>query len=87
MVRHSGAKQASVELVVEQARVRLLVRDDGCGFEPGPVSSAHFGLKSMRERAAEVGADLRVVSAPSEGTLVMLDWRDGAATEADASPS
>ena len=75
VVRHSGATRASVELAVEQPCVRLLVRDDGCGFEPGPVSSAHFGLKSMRERASEVGAELRIVSAPGEGTLVILDWR------------
>ena len=60
----------------EPARVRLLVHDDGRGFEPGPLPPTHFGLRSMRERAAEVGAELRIVSAPSEGTLVMLDWRD-----------
>ncbi len=74
VVRHSGAKSASVELVSEAGRVRLLVRDDGCGFEPGPVSATHFGLRSMRERAAEVGAELRLVSAPGEGTLVLLEW-------------
>jgi PAS domain S-box-containing protein len=83
VVRHSGATQASVDLMVEQSGVRLLVRDDGRGFEPGPVSSAHFGLRSMHERASEVGAELRIVSAPGEGTLVMLDWRDGTATGAD----
>ena len=83
VVRHSGAKSAAVELVSEPGRVRLLVHDDGCGFEPGPVSAAHFGLRSMRERAAEVGAELRLVSAPGEGTLVMLDCPDGAATRVD----
>ena len=46
------------------------------GFEPGPLPPTHFGLRSMRERAAEVGAELRLVSAPDEGTLVMLDWYD-----------
>jgi PAS domain S-box-containing protein len=83
VVRHSGATQASVELVVEQSCVRLLIRDDGRGFEPGPVSPAHFGLRSMRERASEIGAELRIVSAPGEGTLVVLDWHDGTASGAD----
>ena len=76
VVRHSGARHVSVELVCEPPRVCLLVHDDGCGFEPGPLSPTHFGLRSMRERAAEVGAELRLVSAPDEGTLVMLDWSD-----------
>jgi signal transduction histidine kinase len=35
----------------------------------------------MRERAAEIGAELRLVSAPGEGTLVILDWRNGGAAE------
>ena len=76
VVRHSGARRVSVELVCEPPRVCLVVHDDGCGFEPGPLPPTHFGLRSMRERAAEVGAELRLVSAPDEGTLVMLDWRD-----------
>ena len=74
VVRHSGAARASVELASEPGRVRLLVQDDGRGFEPGPVPATHFGLRSMRERAAEVGAELRLISAPGEGTLVLLEW-------------
>ena len=83
VARHSGATHASVELVCEPARVRLLVHDDGCGFEPGQLPPTHVGLRSMRERAAEVGAELRLVSAPGEGTLVVLDWREAPAPEAD----
>jgi PAS domain S-box-containing protein len=75
VVRHSGATQASVELATEPARVRLLVHDDGRGFDSGSASPGHFGLRSMQERAAEVGAQLRLVSAPGEGTVVILDWR------------
>ena len=74
VVRHSGAVNASVTLQVEPSRVLLQVHDDGCGFVPGPLSGSHFGLQSMRERAAEIGAELRLVSSPGEGTLVMLDW-------------
>ncbi len=84
VVRHSGATHASVELVIDPSRVRLLVRDDGCGFEPGPASPAHFGLRSMRERASEVGAALRILSALGEGTLVILDWQGGDSPQADS---
>jgi signal transduction histidine kinase len=83
VTRHSGAARSSVDLQVEQSSVRLLIHDDGCGFDPGPVSQTHFGLRSMRERATEAGAELRVVSAPDEGTLVILDWRDAAASLED----
>jgi PAS domain S-box-containing protein len=76
VVRHARATHASIELSVEPDRARLLVRDDGCGFDPGrSLSPTHVGLRSMQERAAETGAELRVVSAPGEGTLVTFDWR------------
>ena len=81
VARHSGATCASVELDVGPRDVRLLVHDDGCGFEPGPASPMQFGLKSMRERAAEAGAELHLVSAPGEGTLVILDWCGDGASE------
>ena len=85
VVRHSGATRASVELVIEPSRVRLLIHDDGCGFEPGQLPPTHVGLRSMRERAAEVEAELRVVTAPGEGALIVLDWRDGSTPQADPS--
>ena len=76
VVRHAKATHAAVELLVEPSRMQLLVHDDGSGFEPADAAPpAHLGLRSMRERAAEAGAQLRIVSAPGEGTLIMFDWR------------
>jgi PAS domain S-box-containing protein len=75
VARHSKARHATVELDAGGGHVGLLVQDDGLGFEPGAVGHAHLGLRSMRERAAEAGAELRIVSAPGEGTLVTLEWR------------
>lgn len=75
VVRHSRARHAAVELTADDGRVRLLVRDDGCGFEPGAFGAAHLGLRSMRERAEEAGAGLEVSSAPGRGTVITLEWR------------
>jgi PAS domain S-box-containing protein len=75
VVRHAKATHATVDLVAKGDHVSLLVHDDGCGFEPGEFGPTHLGLRSMRERAEEIGAELSIVSAPGEGTLVRLDWR------------
>jgi signal transduction histidine kinase len=83
VVRHAKAKHVSMELLVEPSHVQLLVQDDGCGFEPAESRPAmHFGLRSMRERATDAGAQLRLVTAPGEGTLVMFDWRPDEAPRA-----
>jgi nitrate/nitrite-specific signal transduction histidine kinase len=54
--------------------VRLVVEDDGVGFSPEDAYVEHLGLGIMRERAADIQADLEIVSRIGEGTRVTLDW-------------
>jgi NarL family two-component system sensor histidine kinase LiaS len=55
--------------------VRLVVSDDGVGFDPDDrqVRATHLGLTSMRERARDLGGSLEIVSAPGSGTEVRLE--------------
>jgi signal transduction histidine kinase len=50
--------------------VRLVITDDGCGFDVDSASGSGFGLLSMRERAASIGAGFVLVSAPTRGTRI-----------------
>jgi signal transduction histidine kinase len=70
-LRHSGASEICVTLTRSRHRVVLEVSDDGTGFDPG-LASGGLGLASMRERAAAVGGELRVRSAPGTGTKIRL---------------
>ena len=60
-------------------RVRMIVADDGCGFDTAAISScaAHqgFGLRIMRERAEAVGASFQVESRLGMGSRMMVDVR------------
>ena len=49
------------------------IRDDGLGFEPDVDHPGHFGLESMRSRAAEIGAQLSITSGPGRGTVVRVE--------------
>jgi signal transduction histidine kinase len=68
---------ARVRVHLEQAdALRLVVEDDGCGFDTDTTHEATgFGLLSMEERAARVGADFSVASSPSHGTRVEVAFR------------
>ena len=60
-------------------RLRVVVRDNGCGMDPQVVRSnrhPHWGLLGMRERAARVGAQLRVWSRLGGGTEVEISCSD-----------
>ncbi|MEU9129455.1 histidine kinase [Kitasatospora sp. NPDC048540] len=54
VVRHSGATSATLSLRVEADRVLISARDNGAGF-PSHGSDAGVGLRSMAERAEELG--------------------------------
>lgn len=65
-------------LTVRQVRdgVRVVVRDDGVGFDPADAPQVHLGLRlSVRERMdALPGGWVQVDTAPGRGTRVFLGW-------------
>jgi len=74
-LRHSRATKVEAEIEYLPRRLRLLVRDNGCGIDPGLLRAArnlHWGLVGMRERAANIGAKLRIWSRPGTGTEVEI---------------
>jgi signal transduction histidine kinase len=58
---------------VQSVGLRLSVADDGRGIASHPPSTG-FGLTSMQERAERIGASLTIVTAPRNGTEVVLAW-------------
>ena len=78
VVKHARATRAEVSLEPRDGTLRLVVRDDGIGFsvndpeqaKVGSVASGGLGLRSMRERATELGGTLRIERASPRGTLV-----------------
>jgi signal transduction histidine kinase len=72
VVRHSGAATASVVATARDNRIRLVVDDDGRGFDTSAPSD-HLGLAGIRERVELLGGRLRVESSPGGGTAVLVD--------------
>ena len=74
--RHSGATLVLVALERRRDRLFLRVSDDGSGFDPSRsvAGAGGFGLSSMRERAAAVGAEFRLRTSPGAGTRVEVSF-------------
>jgi len=68
-LKHGGARQATITMVLDDARLRIDVVDDGRGFDPARVNGA-TGLVGLRDRIAAVGGTLEVRSAPGTGTTL-----------------
>ncbi len=72
VVKHAHAQNVWLSLGPTEGGYRLVVRDDGLGFDPDLDYSGHLGLKSMRERSAGLGGRIEINSSVDEGTIVEL---------------
>jgi two-component system sensor histidine kinase DevS len=71
--RHSRARRISVALQPSGEGPILIVEDDGTGFDPNsPRAAGHHGIGNMRARAAAIGAEFAIYSAPESGTRIVL---------------
>lgn len=75
IVKHAGATEVSGALVFDESWIRLTIRDNGAGFDPEAPTSRErgtggFGMIIMRERAHLLDGELKVESAPGQGTVV-----------------
>ncbi|MDX2153477.1 MAG: two-component regulator propeller domain-containing protein [Bryobacteraceae bacterium] len=75
--RHSGAAHLWITVDYEGKGVRVHAVDDGRGFDASAVAADHFGLRSMRERMAEIGGHLECSTAPGRGTAITVAVEDG----------
>lgn len=76
-VQHSGATRVRVTLNYEADGARLDVVDNGVGFDVAaqagkPAGLGHLGLDAMRSRAAELGGELTIESAPGGPTALSV---------------
>lgn len=76
-IRHGKAPSVRVRLEREPHGGRLVVDDDGCGFEVAAADkSTGYGLTSMRERAVALPGSFDLTSAKGRGTTVTVTWCD-----------
>jgi len=68
VVKHSDASDARVGLQISHEAARLVIQDNGRGFNTRNGGDAGFGLKSIRERARVIGAEVWVESRAGAGT-------------------
>jgi two-component system sensor histidine kinase UhpB len=73
VVKHSGAKRATVELVKVDTEMQLSVADNGRGFVQGAkAATGALGLIGMRERVRLVNGEIAVESKLGKGTRVQV---------------
>jgi PAS domain S-box-containing protein len=73
IARHAAAKNAWVNVAMDEGALQVEVEDDGCGIAAADLAKARsLGLRGMRERISFLGGSLEIGRAPRGGTRVRL---------------
>ena len=73
--KHAAAQRVVVSFAMEEDSLVVQVEDDGRGMGGGATPAEdwpHYGMRTMQERAATVGADLRIEAVEPQGTRVVV---------------
>jgi len=70
--KHAQARDASVGLAAVRGRLRLVVGDNGRGFNLRRSRSAGFGLSGIEDRARAIGGRAAIRSTPGRGTTITV---------------
>lgn len=73
-IRHAGANAFCITLDGSNGRRRIVLSDNGRGFDTGILNQpgGGLGIRNLKQRASSVGAALLVESQPNEGTTITI---------------
>ena len=72
VIRHAHAREVHLRLAVESRQIRIVLQDNGCGFDSAQTTSAGNGLTNLHERLKQLGGQATIRSEPGTGTTVEL---------------
>ncbi len=78
IVKHAHATAVWLRVTATDDALRLVIEDDGRGFEQPPNDAEADGLRNIRQRVSEIGGECRIESQAGAGTKVIVDlaWAD-----------
>ncbi|MFW5708820.1 MAG: response regulator [Chloroflexota bacterium] len=72
--KHARASIVDVQVTYNAEHIVIEIRDNGVGFDLTQTDSTSMGLNIMKERAAEIEADIAIDSVSGEGTRIRVQW-------------
>ena len=79
IVKHARATEVWLRISASSRGLRIVVEDNGCGFDRPPEDAWADGLRNMRQRLTEIGGECRIQSRVGIGTAITVElpWPPG----------
>ncbi|NSL51768.1 sensor histidine kinase [Calidifontibacillus erzurumensis] len=72
-VKHSQATEIQVKVEITKNAGKIIIKDNGIGFDPSEKKEHSFGLIGMKERIELLKGQLHINSAPGKGTTIRIN--------------
>lgn len=73
IAKYSNASKAEIQIELISDKIRLIIKDNGVGFEPKSITRGN-GLSSLHARANALGGQVKIESKVGNGTIVLLSF-------------
>jgi two-component system, sensor histidine kinase LadS len=71
--KHASATQIYITITTDGRNLCIVIKDNGKGFDPSVSNgNEHNGLRNMKHRAIEIGANFEIQSSLNKGTEVLI---------------
>jgi signal transduction histidine kinase len=74
IAKYAQAKNVVVNISKSEDLLKLLIKDDGIGFDHSTIKETGNGLKNMDRRSQDLEGKLTINSKPNEGTELILEF-------------
>ncbi|MGB9586133.1 MAG: GAF domain-containing sensor histidine kinase, partial [Anaerolineales bacterium] len=73
-LQHAHHHRLEILFQSSDKELSIQIKDDGVGFDPQSIAqnTNGMGLMNMKTRASQIGAELKIISAPAQGTTILL---------------
>ena len=73
IVKHAHATEVWLRITASEPGLRVVIEDNGCGFDRRPADAWADGLRNMRQRLAEIGGSCAIQSHAGQGTSITIE--------------
>lgn len=75
IIKHSGANEFFIQMILKDDSLRIIISDDGIGFNQADKSNG-YGMINMRERIESLNGKIKIDSTVNEGTVIIVDLKN-----------
>ncbi len=73
IIKHAQATRVNISFSQHDIRLKIIIRDNGKGFDASKTGSESYGLRNMKARAEKIGANLDISSETGKGSEIKLN--------------